>query len=332
MLPTQCHVCNVSRTMKKAKANMSFFQSSSTGKMGLFPLQKTEFPMGPARSCGGRRRRQLTSRSPSQIDHLIPAAGEEYSLVPPPVHPVDIDLQPAPQLPPYSLAQKDAAGEPGKTLRPWHAKESARGHRPHYRDVLCTPPSPSNGKPATASIPAWLLWCGASAVAEERVAKTGILTRASRRVQPAQVLTARCSRVPSSQPDPGKPVAWGWCGSSRGAWQSSGSQDAFGLKAVDAQPAGRSPHNHSFHQFQSREKLLAAPALPAQRVVVVSSMPRYVWRFPSRDAAPLVSLSSLDSPRPQAGVRGNPPPASHRPLGPQGTQARKSRGPGSGHR
>lgn len=148
------------------------------------------------------------------------------------------------------------------------------------------------------------------------------------------MLTARCSRVPSSQPDPGKPVAWGWCGSSRGAWQSTGSQDAFGLKAVDAQPAGRSPHNHSFHQFQSREKLLAAPALPAQRVVVVSSMPRCVWRFPSRDAAPLVSLSSLDSPRrlrPQAGVRGNPPPpASNRPLGPQGTQARKSRGPGSG--
>lgn len=73
-----------------------FFQSSSAWKMGLFPLQKTEFPMGPARSCGGRRRRQSTSRSPSQIDHLIPAAGEEYSLVPPPVHPSTLISNPRP--------------------------------------------------------------------------------------------------------------------------------------------------------------------------------------------------------------------------------------------
>lgn len=101
-----------------------FFQSSSTWKMGLFPLQKTEFPMGPARSCGGRRRRQSTSRSPSQIDHLIPAAGEEYSLVPPPVHPVDIDLQPAAQLPPYSLARKDAAGELARHLDPGMLKRA----------------------------------------------------------------------------------------------------------------------------------------------------------------------------------------------------------------
>lgn len=46
----------------------------------------------------------IADRSPRSSPQ--PARIEEYSLVPPPVHPVDIDRQPATQLPPYSVARK----------------------------------------------------------------------------------------------------------------------------------------------------------------------------------------------------------------------------------
>lgn len=202
-----------------------FFQSSSTWKLGLFPLQKTEFPMGPARSCGGRRRRrrQSTSRSPSQIDHLIPAAGEEYSLVPPPVHPVDIDLQPAPQLPPYSLAQKDAAGEPGKTLRPGHAEESARGHRPHYRDACDSVFAPCHPR-AMGSRPQPPSQLGCSGVVHLPSPRSVVLKRALSRGPRDESSLPRCSLPAAHESQaPNQTLASPWLGGGVGALGALGS-------------------------------------------------------------------------------------------------------------
>lgn len=82
MLPTQCHVCSVSRTMKKAKANMSFFFSRrQPGRWVCSRFRRRNFPWALPGLAGGvdvanrprgRHRRSITS-SP-QLARNIPSS------------------------------------------------------------------------------------------------------------------------------------------------------------------------------------------------------------------------------------------------------------------
>ena len=175
--------------------------------------------------------------------------------------------------------------------------------------------------------------CSASAVAEKEGAKTGTLTGGPRDKSSlprgAHEPRAGGPKIPTR---PWQALVLR-CGSSQGAWQSTGSQDAFGLLAVDAQPAGRSPHNHSFRASQSRGKLIAVPALSALvnqcRRLIGASMRLAMGIARCPPSSPCSLDPSRASHTHRSGVRGNSP-ASHlspwgqrRPLGPRLARVRK---------